>query len=366
MCDRQVLDISNKTRASAARLVVAVAMTMMVGCGSGSSRSSDAQSEAALTTHVHDSVETDIDKLVQAAADLQSAAPVPDADGWGPATDADAIAQMKAAWIRARTAYERVEGVLAPLFPDVDNSIDARYDDFMDQLAGYGDPNPFDGEGVTGMHAIERILYADVIPPNVVALESHLPGYAPAAFPSNETEASDFKTKLCGKFITDARTLQSDWQPSRIDLGGAFQGLISLVNEQQEKVNKAATGEEESRYSERTLADLEDNLAGTTTIYAFFGSWLVTKSGGPPIDAKIEDGFQTLSALYATFPGATIPEPPATWSSLNPTTTDLATPFGQLYTAVQSAVDPVTNGSIVFEMNLAAVALGFPEFRNTP
>ena len=118
------------------------------------------------------------------ATDLQAAAPAPDADGWGPATDATAIAQMKAAWVRGRTAYERVEGVLAPLFPDIDSSIDARYDDFMTQLGGYGDSNLFDDQGVTGMHAIERILYANLIPPDVVDFESHLPGYSPAEFPS--------------------------------------------------------------------------------------------------------------------------------------------------------------------------------------
>jgi iron uptake system component EfeO len=257
----------------------------LIGCASSPAPSEDTEFEATLTTNVHDSVHTQIDALIQAATDLQTAAPAPRADGFGPTTDADAIAQMKAAWMRTRTAYERVEGVVAPLFPDIDNSIDARYDDFMDQLAGYGDPNLFDDQGVTGMHAIERILYADVIPANVVALESHLPGYSPAAFPSNETEASDFKTKLCAKLISDAQTLRAEWQPSRIDLPGAFQGLISLVNEQQEKVNKASSGEEESRYSQRTLADIRDNLAGTTTIYDFFEPWLATKPNGKDIDA---------------------------------------------------------------------------------
>ena len=49
-----------------------------------------------------------------------------------------AIAAMTAAWVRARTAYEHIEGALAPLFPDLDAAIDARYDDFLDGARGAG------------------------------------------------------------------------------------------------------------------------------------------------------------------------------------------------------------------------------------
>ena len=49
-------------------------------------------------------------------------------------TDAAAIAAMKDAWKRRRIAYEHVEGATAPIFPDVDVSMDARYDDFLAML----------------------------------------------------------------------------------------------------------------------------------------------------------------------------------------------------------------------------------------
>jgi hypothetical protein len=45
-----------------------------------------------------------------------------------------------------------------------------------------------------------------------------------------------------------------------------------------------------------------------------------------------------------------------------PTAADLATPFGTLWASVHQAVDPTTQGSVVFEMNAVAVELGFPEF----
>src|SRR5262249_44102286 len=157
----------------------------------------------------------------------------------------------------ARTAYEHVEGAIAPLFPDIDVSIDARYDDFMTQLAAQGgDADLFDDRGVTGMHAVERIVYADVTPARVVAFERSLPGYVPAAFPATAAEAAEFKTKLCQKLVSDAEELVAQWTPADIDAAIAFQGLISLMNEQREKVQKAASNEEESRYSQRTMADL--------------------------------------------------------------------------------------------------------------
>ena len=274
-----------------------------------------------------------------------------------------AIATMKRAWIRARAAYENVEGALAPLFPDLDISIDARYDDFLAQLGPQGDEDLFDDKGVTGMHAVERILYSDVTPQRVVTFEASLPGYVPAAFPATAAQAAELKSKLCGKLVADAEALLSQWTPADIDAAIAFQGLISLMNEQREKVQKASSNEEESRYSQRTMADLRDNLAGTKVAYAFFGPWIATKVDGPAIDDKIEAGFRTLDAEYQRIPGASIPVPPATWSAESPSAADLQTPFGQLYTVVDAAVDPTVDGSVGAEMNDAATALGFPTFR---
>jgi iron uptake system component EfeO len=137
--------------------------------------------------------------------------------------------------------------------------------------------------------------------------------------------------------------------------------LISLMNEQREKVNKAASEEEESRYAQRTLADLRQNLKGTTSIYALFQPWLLSKSGGAAIDADIEASFGSLNSTYGDFSGDAIPKPTASWSSENPSPADLDTPFGKLYTAVQDAVDPNVSGSAVDGMNRAAKELGFPE-----
>jgi iron uptake system component EfeO len=305
-----------------------------------------------------------------AAVALMNAAPTPTGRGWDPVEDAKAIAAMKAAWVDARSTYERIEGAVAPIFPDLDASTDARYDDFLAQLGGQKDPDLFDDQGVTGMHAIERILYSDQIPQRVVDFEKGLPGYTPAAFPGTEAEAQELKTRLCKKLVTDIETMQAQWAGADLDLAGAFGGLISLMNEQREKVMKAATGQEESRYSQRTLADVRDNLTGTRAIYALFTPWLMSKSGtgasGVTIDGDIQSGFDALGTAYSADPGVAFPTPPDTWSSVSPTAADLATPFGKLYSVVNHAVDPTRQGSVVDEMNAAATLLGYPQFVEAP
>jgi iron uptake system component EfeO len=218
------------------------------------------------------------------------------------------------------------------------------------------------------MHAIERILYADVTPASVVTFEMTLPGYAPAAWPATEAEAAELKTGLCARLVSDAQMLLEGWTPARIEISGAFQGLVGLVNEQQEKVNKAATGEEESRYSQRTMADLRDNLDGTTAIYGVFRAWLKSKPAtmdlpsGADIDGAITKGLADLETLYAGVTGDAIPAPPATWSAEQPSAADLQTPFGQLFESIHGAVDPKKPGSLVVEMNDGATLLGIPVF----
>jgi len=367
-------------------LVVPVGAALFgAACSSSSPAvSGDTAFQAAVVSGMRTSFITDLGNLVSFSKMLQTAAPTPADRGWDATLDATAIANMKTAWTGCRAAYEHIEGATAPIFPDIDATIDSRYDDFLAALPD-GDSYLFDDVGVTGMHAVERILYSNVTPARVIAYESTLTGYVASAFPSTAQEASDFKTKLVGKQITDAQALQTGWENAKTyDLGAAFQGLVSLMNEQQEKVDKASTNQEESRYSQTTMLDIRNNLAGTERVYALFQPWIQSKPAATPdggaasdggaagdggatqdgkaIDAAIEAGFAKLQALYDSVSGDAIPQPPDTWSSVNPTTADQATPFGMLYEGVHQAVDPNQPGSVVAEMNQAAVLLGFPQF----
>jgi iron uptake system component EfeO len=196
----------------------------------------------------------------------------------------------------------------------------------------------------------------------VIEFESTLPGYAPASFPTTDAQAMEFKTELCQRLIDDATALHDQWTPNAIDVGAAYQGLVGLMNEQREKVNLAATGEEESRYAQTTLFDLRNNLDGTTKIYDFFQPWLDSNDGGSAIDGQIQTGFDTLHGLYNATSGDALPPVPSDWSSDDPSQADLQTPFGMLWASVHAAVDPATPGTVVYEMNQAAMMLGFPQF----
>jgi iron uptake system component EfeO len=354
------------TTSAACALATALGL-LAAGCGSDGGGGSQ---EDQVARAMQQSLTVRLTTLRDAATALQMAAPTPAGRGWDKNLDAAAFTAMKTAWISARDAYEHVEGATAPIFGDLDVSLDERYDGFLAKLGPAGDPDPFDGAGVTGMHAIERILYADVVPMSVVTFEMSLPGYAPAAWPATEADAAQFKSGLAGKLVTDAQALLEGWtqQKDKVDISGSFTGLVGLMNEQQEKVNNAANGEEESRYSQRTMADLRSNLDGTTAIYALFRGWLESKPAtatmfaGSDIDAAITAGFGKLDTLYTAVPGEAIPQPPATWSAENPSAADLQTPFGQLYQGIHQAVDPKTDGSLVVEMNDGATLLGIPVF----
>jgi len=324
----------------------------LAACSDSEEASRPAETEA--VAGMHEALAGDLELLVQSVKDLETAAPRPAGRGWTAADDAAAIQSMKDAWVRARSAFERVEGSVAPLYPDVARSLDARYDDFLREAT---DEYLFDDRGITGLHAAERILFADTTPAQVVAIEQSLPGYRAAALPATEQEAADFKEKLLGRIVIDATLLRDRWQPARIDARAAFQGLVSLVEEQRKKVSRASARLEESPYSQRTMADLRENLAGSKRAYGLLKPWIIAKAG-PAVDDGILYGFEKLDALYTQIDGDALPRAPVTWSAEAPSPDDLATPFGMLYAGVLGTVDPAEKGSVVDEMNSARAVLG--------
>jgi iron uptake system component EfeO len=287
--------------------------------GAGGGGLSDTEQKA-LTKSVHALILTEATALKTASTDLCAAAPA-DAAGW---TDAANVNAMQAAWAKTRGPYERIEGVIAPLFPEVDAAIDERYEGFMEGLAAEGgDQNLFDEKGVTGMHAIERILYKDVAG-TVLADEAETVGanYKAPAYPASDAEATDFKTKLCAQLVTDTTNLETQWAALKqadgnviFDLGEAYQGLLDLVAEQKEKVNNASTKLDESRYSQRTMADIRQNLAGVKATYALFSPLLKARPNatnaeldGVAIDAAINAGIVDLQATFTAIIGDAIPQ----------------------------------------------------------
>jgi iron uptake system component EfeO len=330
-------------------LVVLLALTALA-CG--------APPEQQALLDVKTYIQKNLDGLAVSAQALCDAAPTPTGRGWNAQMDKAAIDSMKATWKKARPEYERVEGAIAVLFPEVDASIDERYDGFLE---GTTDTNLFDDEVVTGNHAIERILWSDSTPQRVIDFEKTLGSkYVAARFPGTEAEARDFKDKLCARWARETKQMANDFAPLALDPAAAFRGVIGSMQEQVEKVEKAATGEEESRYAQFTLADMKANLEGAKTTYAAFKPWLVSK-GASPRDQRIEAAFAEVEAEYAKTTGDALPMVPATWSSLTPSMADLATPFGRLFTVVRKAADDKTAGTLASELGAAADTMGIPQ-----
>ena len=253
-------------------LVAAGLAYLVVGpaaCGSGAKSEGELKSD--IVSMMHTLMLGELQDLNRAAIDLQAAAPPTFSLGWDPAKDSGAqIDAMKEAWTRTRLHWERAEGPIAPMFSDLDAAIDSRYEDMLQALPA-GDPDPFDGQGMIGMHAIERILYA----PGPMAVADHEKtvagaNYAAAAWPTSDAQAAEFKNGLCQRLVNDTQLLLNQWKTKSIDLAAVFTGLTGLISSQAEKVGLAAMDQQESRYSQTTMADLRSNLAGTRAVYDLF------------------------------------------------------------------------------------------------
>jgi iron uptake system component EfeO len=329
-------------------------LLVLVGCSSQDK--SDAEFKNEIVASMHQLLIVDLQGLNHAAITLQMAAPTPGGRGWDADSDRNSIAAMKAAWDLTRFYWERAESTLGDTFPELDTSMDSRYEDQVPEA----DSNLFDGTGVTGMHAIERILYAPG-PQEVIKYESSIPGSTAATWPADEQQALQFKTGLCQRLVDDSRSLVDQWATISIDLPVVFTGLTGLMSAQAEKVGLAVVHREESRYSEKTMLDLRWNLAGTEDIYALFRPWLATKDFGAMLSVAVQKAFDGLEQTYGSVPGDAIPQPPLTWTDI-PTPDDQQSPFGKLYGAVVLQVDPGRQDSAVNAMNHVARALGLPEF----
>jgi len=303
-------------------------------------------------------VTTQLQALHDASLALQEAAPEADEDGWNDSDDAEAVEAMREAWRDARVAYESIEGAIAVLFPNYDASTDERYDGFIEEAA---DENLFDGEGVTGVHAIERILWAEDHPQQVIDFESALPNYLEAAYPQSEEEADDFKNGLAQRLVDDTQAMLEQFEPLALDAPSAFRGVIGSMEEQLEKVALAATGEDESRYAQHTLGDMRANLDGGREIFSAFVPWLEAMPDGEQLASDVLAAFDEVQAYYESLSSDAIPQVPEGWNPDQPAAEDLETDYGQLFGNLTQQADPEAEGSLVSLMLIAADDLGIAQ-----
>jgi iron uptake system component EfeO len=299
-------------------------------------------------------VGAELAKLTSAAEAIQKAAPAADDDGWNAKSDASAVADMRKAWKEARTAYEHIEGSIAVLFNGLDVSTDERYDGFIESEP---DQDLFDDEGVIGVHAIERILWSDSTPERVVKFEKALDGYKEAAFPETKADAEAFKSKLCARLVKDTKKMRDDFADLALDSTSAFRGMIGSVQEQSEKTTKAASGEDESRYAQNTLADMRANLDGARAVFSAFRPW-IDEAGND--SASISKEFDAIDAAYKAVKGDALPEVPEHFNPDEPSADHLSSPYGKLWKLLGEKTDDTDPGSLVSIMGKAADKMGIP------
>lgn len=343
---------------SARALLPAAVSCGLIACSNAPDDSASGDYKTRATLDVKNYVAGELQKLTAASQGIQKAAPDPDDDGWNAQDDKAAVDAMKKAWNQARDAYEHIEGSIAVLFPELDLSTDERYDGF---IAVDGDNDLFDGQGVTGVHAIERILYSDAIPEKVVMFESTLDGYVAAAFPSNKTEADEFKNGLCKRLVDDVTSMRDMFTDatSTKALGNdtAFRGMIGSMREQSEKTELAASGEDESRYAQRTLDDMRANLDGAKAVFNAFQPWIEASTEK---SKDIQDGFNEISDAYAAVQGPALPAVPDGFNPSAPSDDDLATPYGKLWKLLVDQTNLDDDASLVSTMSAAADEMNIP------
>lgn len=333
--------------------VLALALAVLVGCRREAPRPPATQA----TLDVKAYLTREMIALERAGRELREAAPAPDADGWNARDDAAAVQRMRSAWGRMRDAYEHIEAGVVVLFPETDVAIDGRFETFAE---GGRDRDPFDGDGVTGMHAVERILWADSVSPQVLAFERSLREgavfFAPS-FPRDARAATAFRDGLVRRLLADIAAMRAAFAPLALDPAAAYRGVVSSMREQHEKVDLAATAEEESRYARRTLADMRANLAGGRALLACFRPWL--RAAGHEAEATALDArLAEINARYDALPGDTLPPVPEGWNPDAPTPAHRATPYGALHTFLGAEADPDRAGSLAARMVRAGQLLG--------
>ncbi len=328
---------------------------LLCGCGTRvEERPPDPSTQA--TIEVKRYVDGQVRELVDACEALCGAAPEPDGDGWS-GDERAAITTMRTSWKRARAAYERIEGAIAILFPHFDTSIDGRYEAEAELRR---DDRPFDANGFIGMHAIERILWADAISTPAASFERALPGYVAPRRPANEAEARAFEGELCARLVSDVRTMRDELAPLALDPQTAWRGIVGSVEEQSEKVLLGTTGQDESRYAQYTLADMRANLAGGRAVLDAYAPLLRAHPEAARMRPEIDRRFGELERAYGEIRGDALPDVPAGFDPDAPSEAHLSTPYGRLFSLLNRASDPRADGSLAGVLIRAGEAMDIP------
>jgi iron uptake system component EfeO len=264
-------------------------------------------------------------------------------------------ARMRAHWREARVRYERVEGAIAILFPQTDADVDGRYEHVAERST---DAEPLDDRGFVGMHAIERVLWAETPRPDVIAFERALPGYVPARPLSSEGDVRSFRDGLCARLVRDLAAMEAALAPVALDPQTAWRGIQGSIEEQAEKVRLGTTGQSESRYAGHTLADMRANLEGGRAVLEAFATEIEALPDGSERLRRLREGFSELEEAYRAIEGDDLPPVPEGFDPDAPSDAHLATPYGRLFARLARDSDPEVAGSLAHTLRETGLAMG--------
>lgn len=255
---------------------------------------------------------------------------------WNAQADPALVERMRTAWKAAHRAAVAVTEPLSELFPQA-GRMDSNWDREIDRVQR--DENPFDDIGVTGLHAIERILWADVVSEMVLTVERRHEGYAMARTPATAKEAADYATQLVGGLHRDAQALAEASSVPGYDLGFAekavklqARALLRMV------IVGGEPGRSESRYSDTSTDALVDQLG------ALAGTWKILRAAlrrqGVPVGSfQVADaGLERVHAAVAAIGPGPIPARPEGFNPFHPTQEDRESAFGRLYFSVEAEI----------------------------
>jgi len=286
-----------------APIATGVMISLLLGCSSGSE-----------TDPTPEPIATDQNALVFASrarlgpmliefeaevTALRDAAPAPDADGWSDPEEATAVVAMREHWRRARVIYHRMWAAAAILMPDQEAAIERLYDVHL---------NEGDGE-FEGMHAVERVLWADAIPAEVAEREAMLPDSEAARFPTDEASARAFREDLCGDLIELAGEMRTRFADHSLEPQLAVFGLQKTVEKLLKKLSPPL-GLYDSRYAQHTLVEMRANVTGIGEAWLVYGP--LVDSVDPAASQAVVDGLARLEPVRAA--PAVLPAVPAGWN----------------------------------------------------
>ncbi len=328
------------TRGSA-RIVLSLVAALALGCG-GEDPPAPSVADGLKAT-----IGTMLRRFSESLVTLRARAPR--GREWQPSgADADAVKAMRAAWLDAHAAFVGLAGPVGELFPEQIPGLDRRWDVQLTDLGVDPDFMPFDERGVTGLHAIERILWSDQISSAVSSYEMTRLGYRTPRFPGTAEEADAFVASLAGAVAQVGLEVNQQFSRLTPDAALGAAGISRLLANSFLKVDLGyVAGSEDSRYSGTTMLDLRSELAAARAIWNVLRDGLSRRGAASEKLGGVDAGLARWTALLDEVKSKDFPVAPNLWDPGTPSPEHALTPYGMLFVGLRRELNKARPDSLV-------------------